>query len=709
MKNSQLLSGLRLSLVFTFLWSAGLLYGQFSVVSTSPAHGAAGVDTSATFSITFNSPIDTSAHFPFPEGFFVNLFLYPDTLIGEPDSIALSPDFKTVYVYNPHFYPNTDYFFVISDAVSQAEDSLALPYSLLFTTGSSLPTATVSGTVTYPGNDPTATLVALLDGYPFGEGGESVNGTVIATSGGAYSIDYVAPGTYWPVAAKNFFVNSGGSIEPQAGGAIGFYDADGDYTPDSIVVTAGAPVSGIDFSLATIFAQTARNHYPLIESLAQAWAADAMLIWVGSGVIEPDGNSSSWQYGFYSPALMQHRGWLALGNMVVAVSISASPADTQAVPQNWLNSDTVMAVAEAHGGQQFRQLYPDAEIFAFLGYLNLGNKEKKNISGTFSQLAGKIIPQPLPHSPGWRGLLPENPVSGNTEFSRSSGESSFLTAIWLAHYYSPSAGEELFLFIDVETGVVLNEPATAGAAEQMALPLAQNWAVDAKLWAVASQGTPVDSFGKSEYWNCLYYSASRDSLHAVVVWGQLPVFSGPQAWIWPDTSTIPPNWLDSDVSIAAAEAAGGAAYRSANQNVFVSAFLSRWYHVPYPGLTVWSFEYTSSNAPPLELLVNALTGTIVGIGDQNPATVPDHFSLEQNYPNPFNPTTTIQYQLPKSAKVVLEIFNVRGQRVATLVNEEKAGGYYSVVWDAGDVSSGVYYYRIKAGEFTDVKKLIVIK
>lgn len=91
------------------------------------------------------------------------------------------------------------------------------------------------------------------------------------------------------------------------------------------------------------------------------------------------------------------------------------------------------------------------------------------------------------------------------------------------------------------------------------------------------------------------------------------------------------------------------------------------------------------------------------------SNLPTEYALGQNYPNPFNPTTTIQYQLPKPVKVVLEIFNVKGQKVTTLVNEEMTAGYYSVVWDAREVSSGVYFYRIEAGEFSDAKKLVVIK
>ena len=89
--------------------------------------------------------------------------------------------------------------------------------------------------------------------------------------------------------------------------------------------------------------------------------------------------------------------------------------------------------------------------------------------------------------------------------------------------------------------------------------------------------------------------------------------------------------------------------------------------------------------------------------------IPNEFTLRQNYPNPFNPTTTIKFEIPKSTFVTLKIYNVMGQLVATLVNEQKSTGRYSVTWNAKNVSSGIYLYRITAGNFSEVKKAIVLK
>lgn len=85
------------------------------------------------------------------------------------------------------------------------------------------------------------------------------------------------------------------------------------------------------------------------------------------------------------------------------------------------------------------------------------------------------------------------------------------------------------------------------------------------------------------------------------------------------------------------------------------------------------------------------------------------FELKQNYPNPFNPNTIISYQVPKSALVKLTIYNIVGQLVETLVNEYKNTGYYSVQWNAGTAASGLYFYRIRAGDYSAVKKCLILK
>jgi hypothetical protein len=93
---------------------------------------------------------------------------------------------------------------------------------------------------------------------------------------------------------------------------------------------------------------------------------------------------------------------------------------------------------------------------------------------------------------------------------------------------------------------------------------------------------------------------------------------------------------------------------------------------------------------------------------------PTHFALGQNFPNPFNPTTIIQYALPRTSQVQIEIYNVLGQRVRTLVNETQEPGYKTINWDGKDdagseVSSGVYFCHIQAGSFVKSMKMTLLK
>jgi len=97
------------------------------------------------------------------------------------------------------------------------------------------------------------------------------------------------------------------------------------------------------------------------------------------------------------------------------------------------------------------------------------------------------------------------------------------------------------------------------------------------------------------------------------------------------------------------------------------------------------------------------------INDRDNIFKPDEFTLKQNYPNPFNSMTTIQYQLPQSAYVTLNIYNLAGQLVETLVKERKGADYHSVQWDASNIPSGIYFYRIQSGEFQEVRKMILLK
>lgn len=127
---------------------------------------------------------------------------------------------------------------------------------------------------------------------------------------------------------------------------------------------------------------------------------------------------------------------------------------------------------------------------------------------------------------------------------------------------------------------------------------------------------------------------------------------------------------------------------------------------PVPENLKYTADLRGSDGLPLGDL-NWFTG-IVGVRDV-PNSLPTKFSLSQNYPNPFNPATTIKYDLPVSGFVTLKLYNLLGQEVATLVNQEQKTGEYIVDFDASNLASGIYMYSIKAGNFSLAKKMVLLK
>ncbi len=108
-------------------------------------------------------------------------------------------------------------------------------------------------------------------------------------------------------------------------------------------------------------------------------------------------------------------------------------------------------------------------------------------------------------------------------------------------------------------------------------------------------------------------------------------------------------------------------------------------------------------------LVRVYGTTTPATGVQDAQALPKEFSLEQNYPNPFNPTTTIQYNTPKTGFVSLDVYNLLGQKVATLVNEVVQAGSHTVNFNASDLPSGVYMYQLKTDNFNSIKKMTLLK
>jgi hypothetical protein len=127
-------------------------------------------------------------------------------------------------------------------------------------------------------------------------------------------------------------------------------------------------------------------------------------------------------------------------------------------------------------------------------------------------------------------------------------------------------------------------------------------------------------------------------------------------------------------------------YSFADENIENGTYLYSLIQIDYDG--------TTENVGSVEIIIN---------------NTPNEYSLLQNFPNPFNPSTIIRFTVPERTKVVLRVYDVLGKEVAELINDIKSPGRYEVEFDPYGLPSGIYFYTVQAGKFTDSKKMILLK
>jgi len=272
---------------------------------------------------------------------------------------------------------------------------------------------------------------------------------------------------------------------------------------------------------------------------------------------------------------------------------------------------------------------------------------------------------------------------------------------------------------------------------------------DAEL--VIIMGDELNLDGNADQWNYVYFSNSENKLYTVSTLGTsiLPMSEEDTQF---QIESLPVNWIDSDSALTIAEASGGSTFRATYPNTEISGVLSPasavgllsmdkasyskdklcWKLNPknfmkeesfLQGQALWRIEYNSDTAgDDTTITLDAVTGLVTGVESEKIDTsLPYSFELRQNYPNPFNPTTTIAYNLPRTAEVDLTIYDLLGHEVQRLFDGVKPAGTHTVQWNGRDgsgllVASGMYFCRIavkgkEGGQrlFVDVKKMILMK
>jgi hypothetical protein len=284
-------------------------------------------------------------------------------------------------------------------------------------------------------------------------------------------------------------------------------------------------------------------------------------------------------------------------------------------------------------------------------------------------------------------------------------------------------------------------PVTYRDARDTALSVAaQILSVNRQLKRVYSYD--IDSTGKGSEWEFIYMEPGLPTVTRIRIdpFGHY-VDTNPPDWYSAPYAKPIPNILTAaiaDTFIARVERAGGKTFRAQKppgSTIFFNATATvgdLWYTQFYiPGLDTskfyWAAEYSyqvqvrpdSSYLMTYKRYIgNFSTGAIIsvtGVEDQARSDIPGDFSLAQNYPNPFNPSTMISFGLPVRSHVTLEVYNLIGQKVSTILDEERPAGKYSIPW-ATSLPSGVYFYRLGAfgteqqtGKFFQVRKMLLLR
>lgn len=237
-------------------------------------------------------------------------------------------------------------------------------------------------------------------------------------------------------------------------------------------------------------------------------------------------------------------------------------------------------------------------------------------------------------------------------------------------------------------------------------------------------GGPDITFDYDASLHIICYSGTTSKVTEETIWNMRENVDHKRAWLEP---YVPENFNVSDAgsyptltwSHSSTEADSVTAYEIFRAEGHFG-FFSQIDEVSATATSYIDYEYVTGRSIKLSYKIRAKNGTVVSqftdvqfvYGDlykEADLKLNYEFALDQNYPNPFNPATTINYSIPNQSFVSLKVYDTLGKEVAVLVNEEKISGNYKVEFNAENLPSGIYLYTITAGEYSDTKKLLLIK
>jgi len=264
--------------------------------------------------------------------------------------------------------------------------------------------------------------------------------------------------------------------------------------------------------------------------------------------------------------------------------------------------------------------------------------------------------------------------------------------------------------------------ATASGFADTAKALALQYASDQQLRYVfaQSEGDTINLDGTSYGWVYMFYSQTLQNFTTVFASSFFMQVDTTNPLPFPHTSRpIPENFIDSDSAMWVVEHNGGEEFRQmynvVSRRLFGGNF--SWVYPQDTTKVIWAGEYeallTDSTSLYFHAIIDMETGEFLAGGvdavRENVLSAPKGFVLHQNYPNPFNPATNFQFQISDFRFVSLKIFDILGKEIATLVNEKLQAGTYRIPWNASEIPSGVYFYRLQVGNNIQSRKMLLLK
>jgi len=657
------ISSFRRRITLILLLISAWTYGasaQLSLVSFSPADGATSVALDASLSFTFSAPIDTTVHFRLTDGFFIAAEIFPEP--DDPLDIRVSADRRTIDI-DFLWQPDTRYVGLLSGATGDLGESLDRPYAFTFSTGPTLPGATVSGTANFGGDSPNGAVVTLLPAAVNSsvfDGGNPVTPaawTVVTDASGAYTVPYVPAGEYLVVLGSD--VDGDGDPGGSPLDDLSLFDSDTDGLADHVILADGESATGIDLVRSIPAPQTARPAFLSAQATVSSVLADAEHK-TTLGQILSDGTGRIWFTVFRSPTSGDAKSVISLGSTDALVDFDEPSVLGESLTSAWLDSDEALSIADANGGDDFLAAHPDADLSAVLTAL---------------------------------------PGVGGPDFLN----------VWIISYESRDSDDFLSVFLDAVTGGIMGngQSSNAGFNNGAADAAAQTWSSDAMLVAVSSQ-TGVNSLGETVQWAFDYLSNSQGMGQRV--FATEGAVSG-LLFVSPDTMislvALPDGWVNSTDAASVAEMNSGD-FRLNHPDAFVQAVLATGLRDGDPDRTLWRFTY-DSNADGIQKVVDvdALTGLVITRVERLGDDLPAEDVLSQNFPNPVSDRTRIPFSLAREGHVTLRVYNLLGKEVGRLVDSWLQPGRYTFEWNATRLPGGLYVVSMEISGEKQSRTLIV--